>query len=189
MPLDDPSQHDWCCGSDCVPFMRPSRYGCDTTQPKSAVCPPKPSASMSARALTSAPCVDQPARDLHLVVVDAQVQQRRARQRCAVQRQRLVVVAAELRRIDLPVGERAASADRGSRRRCASSRSIRPRCTAIGGVSGSSMPCAANSSRHGACPPGCGSRSRAPSPTGASRSPCSSLSGRPARAETPVPAR
>ena len=114
--------------------------------------------------------LQQPARKLDLVVVHAQVQQRSAGQRRPVQRQRLVGVAAQLRRVDLRVRERPTQ-EAGSRRRCASSRSIRPRCTAIGGVSGRSMPCCATSSRQRCFPSGLRQYVSRISATGASRSP------------------
>ena len=47
---------------------------------------------------------EQPLRDLHLVVVDGHMEQRRALERRAVRRQYLIV-AAELRRVDLLVAE------------------------------------------------------------------------------------
>ena len=47
---------------------------------------------------------EQPLRDLHLVVVDGQMEQRRALERRAVRRQYLIV-AAELRRVGLLVAE------------------------------------------------------------------------------------
>src|SRR5688572_415863 len=49
--------------------------------------------------------LEQPARDLYLVVVDAHVEQRRASERRSVKRERLVGVAAELRWEDLPMRE------------------------------------------------------------------------------------
>ena len=49
--------------------------------------------------------IDQPARDFDLVEVDADVQQRRSRERCAVQAERVVGAASQFRRIDLFVGE------------------------------------------------------------------------------------
>ena len=49
--------------------------------------------------------LDQPAGDFDLVEIDANVQQRRARQRSAVQCQGMVGVASQLRRIDFLMRE------------------------------------------------------------------------------------